>query len=195
MYNNLYYYYRPHAIQLLQYLVHNYSSRMDIAFYTSMSTKNANAGVDYLSNKIDDFKLSTSTTTIVKQRQLYLYDQSMNKNDPLGEHSWSFMRDLPKIWNCKNSPGYGHNETTTLMIDDTITKMREYPDNVIVVPEFTEQGVVKGTDTVLIALQHVLDNVFASVAAQSNTDVASFDIRSIIKNSRHSIEKLFMSKP
>jgi hypothetical protein len=48
---------------------------------------------------------------------------------------------------------------------------------------------------VLIALQHVLDDVFASVAAQSNTDDASFDIRNIIKNSRHSIEKLFMSKP
>lgn len=168
VFNNTYYYHRPHVRKFLQWL-QTYRSWIDIAFYTSMTHKNAEMGANHL---------------LKNMKPIYIYDQAMNKSDPEGPNHWSMMRDLPRIWSTENSPGYGHSERTTIMIDDSLMKMREYPDNAIIIPEFSE-SMVQGGDDVLEQLQRVLQLIFAeAVISRHRYD---FDIRCLLKAHEHEL--------
>jgi hypothetical protein len=59
------------------------------------------------------------------------------KVDPLAAESWKTLRDLPRLWQTAGKVAFGHDELSTIMIDDTDTKMRQFPQNVIIIPEFT----------------------------------------------------------
>ena len=98
---------------------------VDLSFYTSMKKKSAGPLAEFVMGKED--------------KTIHLYDQPFNKKDPDGEKPWSMMRDLPKLWSLKDTPAYNHSEKTTIMIDDSYAKMREYPDNVLLVPEYTAE--------------------------------------------------------
>ena len=161
--NGSYYFHRPGVRKLLKFLL-SHRHWIDIAFYTSMTTKNATFGAHHLLKDMD---------------QLYIYDQTMNKKDPEGEHDWSMMRDLPLIWNTINSPGFGHDERSTIMIDDSWSKMREYPENVIVIPEFNESDVLHQKDDVINKLHTALSKILDEATILRHR--ADFDIREILK--------------
>lgn len=86
VYNQQYYYYRPYAQNLITWLIEEYSHLVNIAFYTSMSYKNAHAGAMYL---------TANTRT-----KVYLYDQVCNKSDPLGEISLLYFTLLRLLYFC-----------------------------------------------------------------------------------------------
>jgi hypothetical protein len=117
-----YCYFRNGAREFCHWLT-SMNADIDICFYTSMK---AASGVPL-------------ATQLVGDSSIYLFDQTYNKRDPAGENSWSMMRDLVRLWSTEDSPAYGHSERDTLMIDDSFAKMREYPDNVFLVPEYTEE--------------------------------------------------------
>ena len=169
--NGAYYFHRPHVDKFLKFLL-SHQHWIDIAFYTSMTTKNAVLGAQNL---------------LKDMNQIYIYDQPMNKKDPEGPNVWSMMRDLPLIWNTPNSPGYGHNECSTIMIDDSWAKMREYPENVIVLPEFSESDVLHGKDDVLKKLHFALDEILHQAAILRHR--ADFDIRELLRE--HKLELIF----
>lgn len=179
VFNQQYYYYRPRAQDLITWLVQECSHLVNVAFYTSMSNQNATAGATYLTANIST--------------KLHIYDQAMNKSDPSGEHAWSMMRDMTKIWSAVDTPGYGFNATNTLMIDDSNTKMREHPGNLIVVPEFTEELVVSGADDTLEQLQNILLQVLRAVDACIDVDPA-FDVRGIMREFQWEVDRLFAPK-
>ena len=120
--SKLFYYFRNNANVFIQWLSSR-SSVFNIAFYTSMSSKYAVPAVNILTNGKND---------------IYLFDQPFNKKDTEGENSWSTMRDMPKIWGCGNSPAFGHSEYDTIMIDDSYSKMKEYPGNACILLYFDE---------------------------------------------------------
>ena len=169
--NGTYYFHRPHVDKFLKFLS-SHQHWIDIAFYTSMTTKNAVLGAQYL---------------LKDMNPIYIYDQPMNKKDPEGPNHWSMMRDLPLIWSTQNSPGYGHSERSTIMIDDSWAKMREHPGNVIVIPEFNESDVLLRKDDVLENLQSVLSKILEEAAILRHR--ADFDIREILR--AHSSELVF----
>lgn len=143
--NDRFYYFRPHVKELVSWLLN--MKFVDFAFYTSMRRCNANVAVNYI---------------LGEENTAHLYDQSFNKHDPLGENQWSMLRDLERIWGTSGAPGYGHNDTSTLMIDDSPIKMREHPQNVLVVQEYTERSVINGGDEslslLMLRLQHIFDS-------------------------------------
>ena len=51
----------------------------------------------------------------------------------------------------------GFTEQNTVVIDDTLRKMRELPHNVLVVPPFEEDAVKKGTDDIMDYVKVYLD--------------------------------------
>jgi hypothetical protein len=142
-FNDRYYYIRPHVKYFLQWL--NDIHFVKLAFYTSMQYKNANAALSSL---------------VGNNSQIFLYAQEYNKSDPHGDKPWSMLRDLPKIWNCKDTPAYNHNHYNTLMIDDSISKMREYPDNVLVIPEYSVEMVTYENDKTIQQLTSCIEDIF-----------------------------------
>lgn len=103
------------------------------------------------------------------------------------------MRDMLKIWNMPDTPGYGFNATSTLMIDDSNMKMREYPENLLKVPEFTEELVVNGSDDTLVVLQSILRKLLQVVGTCIDVD-SMFDIRVKLQEFQWEIEQLYIMK-
>jgi hypothetical protein len=78
------------------------------------------------------------------------------------------MRDLPALWSSAASRGttaHGFSERNTVMIDDTPLKMREFADNVYIIPEYDEERVALQNEhesgvlrSVLLFLQDVCDH-------------------------------------
>ena len=62
-----------------------------------------------------------------------LYDRAYQKPDPDGDKNWDTMRDLDRVWAAERAAGRSVGRHNTLMIDDTYRKMREHPDNMILV--------------------------------------------------------------
>ena len=120
-----YCYFRNGAREFCRWIA-SMSADIDMCFYTSMK---AASGVPL-------------ATQLVGDSSIYLFDQAYNKRDPAGEKSWSMMRDLVRLWSTEGSPAYGHSERDTVMIDDSFAKMRDYPDNVFLVSEYTEEFIL-----------------------------------------------------
>ena len=133
------YYIRSGAVDFVTWLAAVPEVRL--AFYTSMRYTNAIPAIERL--------LGHSWEDRVR-----LYDREYQKADPEGEEVWDTMRDLHKVW-ANEAEEYGHHfdGSNTLMLDDTMRKMREHPDNVVLVPTLdtstilteTKDGAVLGT--------------------------------------------------
>eukprot|EP00607_Mallomonas_marina_P002110 CAMPEP_0182432778 /NCGR_PEP_ID=MMETSP1167-20130531/58853_1 /TAXON_ID=2988 /ORGANISM="Mallomonas Sp, Strain CCMP3275" /LENGTH=130 /DNA_ID=CAMNT_0024620705 /DNA_START=216 /DNA_END=604 /DNA_ORIENTATION=+ len=111
-----------------------------------------------------------------KNNSVPLYAQQHNKPDPDGDKSWSMMRDMSRIWNMKDTVAYGYTEYNTLMIDDSPSKMREYPNNVLVIPEYTQELLIS-SDNVCTQLSHCIDDIIMKWC-ETNEEK---DIREIMK--------------
>jgi NLI interacting factor-like phosphatase len=139
-FNHKKYYIRENVFCLFNWLA-DAVDYIDFALYTSMRRQNAVPCLSYL------FKYDSTV-----KKKIYIYDQPFNKKDYDGDKPWSMMRDLPRIWSLKGSPGYGYNDCNTIMIDDSFHKMREYPFNVLLIPEYNEQSIQTGYDNNLLKL-------------------------------------------
>ena len=121
------YYYRPFACEFIRWVSAQQS--LHVSFYTSMTKVYAGPARNWLTQGFDN--------------PLPVYDQRWNLPDETVEFGWK--RDMPRLWNEINSKMDGSitfDSTNTIMIDDSPRKMRDFPDNVLIVPEFDEQGVI-----------------------------------------------------
>jgi len=160
---DLHCYFRNLAKQFVRWLSSN--ADLDFCFYTSMKKKSASPLADQL---------------MPRGQKAHLLDQSFNKRDELGENSWSMMRDLPRVWASREHPSFGHSEKTTIMIDDSMSKMREYPDNVVILKEFTEADVHESkrlADDTLAATTHFIEILLRYWKEREDVD----DIRLIMR--------------
>ncbi len=137
---NMYYYMRPYAFEMLQALRQH--PRCEVAFFTSMRKCNAVPAMHALG-----------------MENLDLYDRKFNVWDPMGENDYDTMRDLEKVWSTGSRVGSNYTADTTILIDNTFRKVRFYPDNAILVREYTEQDVRNGEDRDLIDLSTFLLNM------------------------------------
>jgi len=144
--NEKYYYIRDYAKSLIMFLLEN-REFIQIAFYTSMRYENAAPCVQSL---VDE----------ELYRDIYIYDRKFNKDDPLKRNKWDTMRNLPQLWAAEDTPAYGFTEYSTLMIDDSLSKMRDYPDNCLLIPEYTkERASSDAEDTTLLTLINCLSEI------------------------------------
>jgi NLI interacting factor-like phosphatase len=167
-----YCYFRNDAKRLVKWLEGH--PRIDLCFYTSMKKKSAEPLSEHL---------------LGEASSIYLFDQEYNKRDMEGRNSWSMMRDMPRIWSQQDSPSFGHSEKSTIMIDDSYEKMREYPDNVFIVPEYTEEVIELGDpsdDTVLDVVIQFLDKLTHAWTAKSETDDVRVLIRELLNSGEFS---------
>ncbi len=137
---NLSYYMRPHAFKMMKAL--QQCPRCDVAFYTSMNVNSARPAARALG-----------------MQNLDIYDRKFNVPDPTGENEFDTMRDLEKVWSTGGRVGRNHTADTTVLLDNTFRKVRCYPDNAILVPEYTEQNVHIGEDRGLIDVNPFLLNL------------------------------------
>jgi hypothetical protein len=141
----MYYYLRPDADRFVQWLISKQEicDCVDVAFYTSMKEENALVPL----KKLDRYG------------SVYLYSQEFNKHDSSGENAWDMMRDFPKLWSSRDGPAFGHSERSTIMIDDSTRKMREFPNNLVLVPEFVPECMVEAETFKLEYVMHYVDAV------------------------------------
>jgi len=121
-------YFRKSAREFCQWLAT--VPDVDLCFYTSMKEESARP----------------LSVQLIGDKSVFLFDQTYNKRDSDGEHTWSMMRDLERLWQADGTPASGHTERDTLMIDDSFAKMRHHPDNVFIVKEYTEEYITSGFD-------------------------------------------------
>lgn len=79
------------------------------------------------------------------------------------------------------------------MIDDTEHKMREYPRNVLVVPEFNEEALLaheESPDDVLIRLKVILKQIFQQIENVTQLNGFDFDVRDVLQEHRPAIDTL-----
>lgn len=128
-----YYYYRPFAKEFVHWLA--VQANAVVAFYTSMTSWYAVPAREWLVDGLDS------------QFVPDLYEQSWNQRDETTR--FRFKRDLPRLWvevnrrlraACPDTE-VEFNASNTMTIDDSAWKMRAYPDNVIVIPEYEAQHV------------------------------------------------------
>lgn len=159
----VYYYLRPGAERFVKWLIakQEICDCVDVAFYTSMKEENALVPLKKLDRRGD----------------LYLYSQDFNKHDRSGENAWDMMRDFPKLWSTQYGPAFGHSERSTIMIDDSLRKMREFPTNLILVPEFVPERLM---ETELFKLEYVMTYVDAVLDQWMRTYTFDRDVRDML---------------
>lgn len=149
--HDIYYYFREDAMEFVEELASN--PFVTLAFYTSMKASSAKPAV----------------TALCRGASAELYPREFNKDDPRGSHSWDTMRDLEKIWATTGRAGCGFDETNTIVVEDTVRKMREHPHNVVVVPTYTEISVVRNKDDALRQLSRYFKTLFESQTSDVRT--------------------------
>lgn len=159
-----FYYYRPGAVEFVSFLIDQLETTdcVDIAFYSSMTGKNATA----------------AATNLDPSRRLHVYAREFNQRDTSSENQWAVIRDLSAVWAAPGRPAFQHSARSTIMIDDTFRKLREFPDNLVQVPEFTEQSVVHGEGFDLYMLTAHIRDIIGSWQTNYSLDR---DIRTILK--------------
>lgn len=155
------YYLRPHAQEMLTNLLNH--PRVRLAFYTSMRRENAQPAIRALVKPPHN------------PESMCLFDRPFNVADPTGENEWDTMRDLDQVWSIANSWSAGYccpfGPSNTIMIDDTPRKMRAWPMNVVVVPEYREEHVsLPDRDPSLLHAWNYLQRMLEECA----DDVASY---------------------
>lgn len=117
------YYFRAGVCDLVSMLLDH--PRVVLAFYTSMRESNALPAVLQISGG---------------RKRVEIYDRDFNKKDEWdGAKDWDTVRDMHKIWTTKGRAGYGFNARNTVMVDDSSRKMRQFPGNLVLIPEFKRQ--------------------------------------------------------
>ncbi|CAM9274870.1 unnamed protein product, partial [Ectocarpus fasciculatus] len=124
------YYYRPFAHDFVAYLLEQRHTNdcVQVAFYSSMTGKNATAAAGYLDST----------------HRMHVYPRNYNQRDLASDNEWAVIRDLHAVWGAAGTPGFEHTARSTVMIDDTCRKLREFPENLVQVPEYTAESVVQG---------------------------------------------------
>jgi hypothetical protein len=159
---SMYVYFRNFAKVFCNWLAE--IQNIDVCFYTSMKAQSASIIIESL---------------LEKDKKIHLLDQTYNKRDPDGENSWSMMRDMKRIWSLEGCPSFGHSEKTTIMIDDSPNKMKEYPDNVYIIPAYVEEYVVNKNKEDEQVLLHTMD-FLKRLLEEWNNEAHIDDIRLII---------------
>lgn len=129
------YYFRPFAKEFVHWLASQ--DNAVVAFYTSMTACYAVPAREWLSQGLDS------------QTMPDMYDQRWNKRDETTKYR--FKRNLPRLWaeigrrlkNAFPDTEIEFNASNTMTVDDSGWKMRDYPDNVVVIPEYDAQRVVQ----------------------------------------------------
>ena len=136
--------------------------RAEVAFYTSMRESNALPAVQFIARQ--------SGGSV--DANCCIYDREYNKadNQRKGAKDWDTARDLPRIWGTEGRVGYGFTIQNTIMVDDTVRKMRDYPHNVLVVPEFKDQR--QRADGSMRALREYLSRLLDFSPADVRTHIA-----------------------
>lgn len=160
----MFYYMRPHARELVAYLVTHPLAVP--AFYTSMRAENALNAVNWL---LDGAHLKGPRF----ESTALLYDRSYTQPDTEADVHWKTRRDLDAVWSCGDKVGKGFDASNTVVVDDTMSKMRHLSANVLLVPEFTEQSVRGSEDDELKDVKEALELLLNS-AQDHSTDVRSF---------------------
>ena len=154
------YYMRPQAQWFVQALMA--MPRVRLAFCTSMFGRNAHPAVEYLAGRR------------WQEHGVLLLDRSFQKHDSQGKDKWDTMRDMEKVWaHLPRVCGWVHGETDTVFVDDSPRKMREHPENALIVPTFDDANLEAEHDakeaqqashTEACVLGRVLGSVIACVA-------------------------------
>eukprot|EP00906_Rhabdomonas_costata_P015857 RCo022738 len=118
---------------------------VDFALYTTRQAFNAQPQVLQLGQAIGILNL--------RNRLFHMYaGDEFGAPDPTERYedgTPKMNRSLPRIWahpaTC-GKPGVRHDECTTLNIDSTARKVRDHPENSIVLPSYEEADVVSGKD-------------------------------------------------
>lgn len=145
---NKYYYFRPAAAGFVSFLIEQLdcSDSIDVAFYSSMTGKNARAAAAQLDTA----------------RRLHVYARNFNKRDLSGDNEFAVIRDLPAVWGAVDTPGFHHTARSTIMIDDTHRKLREFPDNLVHIPEYTADSIERGEGFNLSLLETHIKDIITS---------------------------------
>lgn len=173
--SGMHYYVREHADALMEWLRNQ--RYVVMAFYTSMRMSSAQPAVDLLC------------------RGATIFDREFNQHDPSGDNPWDTMRDLNKVWQHVD----GFDDTNTIVIEDTMRKMRDHPRNVVVVPSYTETTVLGGGDDALVGLPAYIhglitaDDVRQTIAANrywSNSVVVASGDSNVATPRPHYVRKV-----
>lgn len=164
-------YARNHAVQLIDRIISHPRARFGVL--TSMLHKNSFPVVE-------SFLGSEKMPHLVK-----VFDQVYNKPDkPWGVDPWDMMRNMESVWQSPECTSLNIGPESTICIDNEIRKIREYPNNAIIVPSYTEESVrasEKDKDTVLEALCDylikLLDECEGNVAEYLVAQPFSRDVR------------------
>ncbi len=124
---NLCHYMRSNASEMLQELQEH--PRCEVAFYTSMRISSAKPAMQALG-----------------MEKLDVYDRKFNIPDPSGKYEYDTMRDLEKVWSTAGRVGSKHTADTTVLIENTLRKVRCYRDNAVLIQEYAEQNVYNGEE-------------------------------------------------
>jgi len=136
-FNGLCYYLREHALAFCDGVNSGgHVCHVAFAFYTSMNDKSA----------------QPAAALLRRGGGYELYGRDFNKADSTGAEAYDTMRDLDLLWRTPGRIAFGFDETNTVVIDDTARKMREFPNNVVVVPEYDDAAVARGNDQALLRL-------------------------------------------
>lgn len=71
--------------------------------------------------------------------------------DKYGENVWSKKRDLKLVWKDDVAVKHGFGPHNTLMIDSEYCKIRDFLDNSILLPPYTEEEVRFPTKSSLVS--------------------------------------------
>lgn len=131
-----FHYFRPYWAEYLRFLLIH--PRTIVGFYTSITRRNAMP----LVYKIFENK----QVEAYKKNFCQLFDQDYCAPDVLGPDNWSTKRDLKKVWEDKAVKEYEFDKDSTLVIDSSWLKVRDYQENSLVVPPYTEHEVKNPKD-------------------------------------------------
>ena len=151
--NNKYFYVRPDAINFLKSM----SKHFKLCIVTSVMQHNA----EKLLNLVDRNWKNYIT---------FLYSREYNKIDSEGEKEFDTIRDFDKIFFHSK-----HGFENTILIDNEKRKLRESPDNGLIVPEFGENQVRSGEKNTLDSLSEYL------VQLEKEYSRKNFDVREYMK--------------
>lgn len=137
------YYFRQGYLSLL--LLLSMLDRLELinyAFYTSMTSKYAIPAVHFMIDKLnqhyDDNVFPWQSRW--DEKIPFIYDQEWNLEDPSPEDRFGFKRDLPRLWESDIGPAGQFSALNTIMIDDSARKMRLFPENALLIEEFTSES-------------------------------------------------------
>jgi len=143
-------YTRPGAVALCQWLAAH--PRVTLGFMTSMRPDAA--------ARAAGAALGGGDAAAAAPEAVYARDASA-KRDRASASTLDTLRDLERVWARAGGVAHGAGPERTLAIDSSAKKMKEHPDNVLVVPPFGLDELNAGDDDGLDALRFRLEQLLA----------------------------------